>query len=84
MPNKPNARKALRQAKKHALANSAIKRSYKNAVREVLASVGSAEVTEKVRLAQKRLAKAAKKGIIKPNAAARKLSRIMKKVNYDN
>lgn len=80
MPNKQNAKKALRQAKKHAVENNLAKRAYKSAIKEVLGAVGSADVAEKVKLVQQRLAKAAKKGVIKKNTASRKLSRIMKKI----
>ncbi|KKW41925.1 MAG: 30S ribosomal protein S20 [Candidatus Magasanikbacteria bacterium GW2011_GWA2_56_11] len=81
MPIKANAKKALRQAKKRTLANIATKRTYKSAFKNALASVGKSEAAEMVRLAQKQLAKAAKKGVIKKTTAARKLSRLMKKVN---
>lgn len=83
MPNKQNARKALRQARKHAIANSAVKKSYKSAVKNVLEDItaGKKDLTEKLRIAQKRLDKAAKAGVIKKGTAARRFSRIMKKAN---
>lgn len=79
MPNKQNARKALRQAKKRTAANLLVKKSFKKAVKEVVAA-STSDVAEKLRLAQKQLDKAAKKGVIKKNTASRKLSRLMKKV----
>lgn len=79
MPNKANARKALRQAATRAARNLKVKRAYKVAVKNTLNAV-EAEVKEKMRLAQKALDKAAKKGVLKKNTAARKLSRLVKKV----
>ncbi len=81
MPNKQNAKKALRQARKRALDNIIVKKAYKAAVKNVVAAVGTADITTKVREVQKKLAKAAKKGVLKKNTAARKLSRLMKKIN---
>lgn len=79
MPNKQNARKALRQAKKRTVQNLSVKKAYKAAVKATVVAT-KAEVAEKMRLAQKKLDKAAKKGVLKKNAAARKLSRLTKKV----
>lgn len=79
MPNKQNARKALRQAKKKTASNLTIKKAYKAAVKTAVAAT-KAEVSEKLRLAQKKLDKAAKKGVLKKNAAARKISRLTKRV----
>ena len=79
MPNKANARKALRQAATRAARNLKVKRAYKVAVKNTLNAVET-EVKEKMRLAQKALDKAAKKGVLKKNTAARKLSRLVKKV----
>lgn len=80
MPNKQNARKALRQAKKRTLDNLTVKKAYKAAAKTALAAVGKADLTEKLRLAQQKLDKAVKKGVLKKNAAGRKLSRIVKRV----
>lgn len=79
MPNKVNAKKALRQSKKRAAENLVVKKAYKVAVKTALAST-AAEATEKLRLVQQKLAKAAKKGVIKKNTAARKLSRLSKQI----
>lgn len=82
MPNKANARKALRQAEKKAARNKIVKDAYKSAMKTVkkAVSAGEKDVKEQLRLAQKRLDKAAKKGVIKKNTAARKLSRLVKQV----
>ncbi|MEK7643812.1 MAG: 30S ribosomal protein S20 [Patescibacteria group bacterium] len=83
MPNKANARKALRQAIKKNLANNAVKKSYRAAVKNLLEgiSAGGQDIAEKVKLAQKKLDKAAKKGVIKSGTASRRLSRLMKRAN---
>lgn len=83
MPIKQSAKKALRQATKKAAANKIVKDSYKKAMKDVTKGIaaGEKELTEKIKLAQKKLGKATKKGVLKPNTAARKLSRLMKKAN---
>lgn len=83
MPNKQSAKKALRQAAKRAARNSVVRNAYKKAVKEVnkVAASGTKDVKEQIRLAQKALDKAAKRGVIKKRNARRKLSRLMKKVN---
>lgn len=65
-----------------------VKNAYKKAVKSVKKAVqaidpsagvqGRKDLTEKLRLAQKKLDKAAKRGIIKKNTASRKLSKLMK------
>ncbi len=82
MPIKQNAKKALRQAKKRAIQNKVVKNAYKEAMKQAQKAIdGGKDVLEAARLAQQKLAKAAKKGVIKSNTASRKLSRLMKKVN---
>jgi small subunit ribosomal protein S20 len=77
MPNKQAAKKALRQTKKHAILNQARRDAYKNAIKKAL----KANSAEAIQAAQKALDKAAKRGVIAKNAAARKLSRLMKKLH---
>jgi len=83
MPNLANAKKALKQAKKRQEANSKVKVAYKKALKETnkALTAGTKEVGDLIKTAQKKLDKAAKKGVIKKGTAARKLSRLMKKVN---
>lgn len=82
MPNKRSAKKALRQDKKRTERNLEVKKAYKQAVKAVEKALREKkETTELAVLAQKKLDKAAKIGVIKKNTAARKLSRLMKKVN---
>lgn len=81
MPNLKNAKKALRQAKKRAERNLVVKTTYKKAIKELQKGVaaGEADLKEKLRLTQKSLDKAAKRGVIKKKTASRKLSRLAKK-----
>lgn len=82
MPNKANAKKSLRQAKKKTARNLVFKNAYKVAVKTALKelSAGGKEMANSLRAAQKALDKAAQKGIIKKNTAARKLSRLAAKL----
>jgi len=81
MPNKQAGKKALRQSKKHAIQNLVRKDQFKDAIKKVLKSKTAEEAKKMVVEAQQALDKAAKAGIIKKNTAARKLSRLMKKVH---
>jgi small subunit ribosomal protein S20 len=64
--------------------NKAVKSELRTRVKTATASVGSEGNAEDVRLAMKRLDKAATKGIIHPNQAARRKSRLMRKINAAN
>jgi small subunit ribosomal protein S20 len=77
MPNKRNAKKALRQNIKRAALNRMRKDAYKDALKKAVKSNGQDK--ELLRKVQQALDKAAKRGVIKKNTAARKLSRLMKK-----
>ncbi|MBI5728989.1 MAG: 30S ribosomal protein S20 [Candidatus Magasanikbacteria bacterium] len=81
MPNKQNARKALRQAKKHALANATRRDAFRDAIKKTLKAATPEEAKKLVVAAQQALDKAAKMGVIKKNTAARRLSRLMAKVH---
>lgn len=70
----------MRQAKKRATGNLLVKNAYKEAVKAAKKAIGAGgDMKEVLRLAQKKLDKAAKKGVIKKNTAARKLSRLVKR-----
>lgn len=73
----------MRQSRKHAIINKQFRDAYKEAVKSAKKALatGEKDVVEKIRLAQKKLDKAVKRGVIKKNTAGRKLSRLMKKVN---
>lgn len=84
MPNKNNARKALRQALKRTAWNRAKKDAFKVAIKKILTATTFEEAKKLVSAAQKALDKAAKTGAIKKKTASRKLSRLMAKVNAKN
>ena len=81
MPNKANAKKALRQMKKRAALNKVRREAYKDAIKNTVKAASKDKALKMVVAAQKALGKANKRGVIKKNTAARKLSRLMKKVN---
>ena len=66
---------------KRATRNKAVRSELKTRVKTAERTIGGDDNTEAVRLAVKRIDMAAAKGIIHANAAARKKSRLMKKVN---
>jgi small subunit ribosomal protein S20 len=66
---------------KRAARNKAVKSELRTRVKTAVTTVGTEANAEHVRLAIKRLDKAAAKGIIHPNQAARRKSRLMKSVN---
>lgn len=82
MPNIQSAKKELRKNKKRAVINEEITVVYKKALKEINKAIalGEKDLKEKVRLAQKALDKAAKRGVIKANTASRKFSRLIKRV----
>jgi small subunit ribosomal protein S20 len=61
--------------------NKAVKSEIKTRQKSALKTAGTDEGEEALRLAVKRLDMAAAKGIIHKNAAARRKSRLMKKIN---
>jgi small subunit ribosomal protein S20 len=81
MPNKQNAKKALRQSIKRQARNTARKVAFREAIKGANKAANKADALKTARLAQKALDKAAKTGAIRKKTAARKLSRLMKKVN---
>ncbi len=81
MPNKQAGKKALRQSKKHAAANKIRRDAFRETIKKTLKAVSPDEALKFAREAQQALDKAAKAGTIKKNTAARRLSRLMKKVH---
>ena len=65
---------------KRAERNKAVKSELKTRVKSATATIGNDDNDEAVRLAVKRLDMAAAKGVIHKNQAARRKSRLMKKV----
>jgi len=83
MPNLRNAKKALRQTEKRAKQNLIVKKAYKGAVKQMTKAIdaGEKDLQKTLQFVQKQLGKAAKKGVLKKNTAARKLSRLAARVN---
>jgi len=78
-----SALKALRQSRKHHLGNRAVKTRIKSVVtsaRAALTATDTERMGQAVKTAAKVLDKAAGKGAIHPNAAARKKSRLMRRL----
>ena len=83
MPNKKSAIKDLRKNAKRALRNYKVKKAIKEVVKDSKKMIETKEkqASDKVKAAIKLLDKAAANKIIKKNSAARKKSRLMKKLN---
>jgi small subunit ribosomal protein S20 len=69
---------------KRADRNKAVRSELKTRVKNAVNSIGEDTNDDDVRLAVKRIDMAAAKGVIHPNQAARRKSRLMKKVNADS
>ncbi|HHX58522.1 MAG TPA: 30S ribosomal protein S20 [Candidatus Moranbacteria bacterium] len=83
MPNTKAAKKFMRVTAKKTALNRTKKKAFRDAVKKVLDLVKAEKFDEAKKafvVAQKTLDKAAKKGVIKKNAAARKKSRLSKKL----
>ncbi len=65
---------------KAAARNKAVRSELKTRTKNALASAGSDDAVESLRLAQKKIDKAAAKGVIHPNQAARRKSRLAKRL----
>jgi small subunit ribosomal protein S20 len=61
--------------------NRAVKSEVRTRIKNATETIGSADNAEAVRLAVKRIDMAASKGVLHPRTAARKKSRLMKRVN---
>ena len=77
---KSQKKRNITNAKRHER-NKSVKAELKTRTKRVEATLGTDENEDAVRAATKRIDSAASKGIIHKNAAARKKSRMMKKVN---
>ncbi|MBI4132130.1 MAG: 30S ribosomal protein S20 [Candidatus Sungbacteria bacterium] len=80
MPITKSAKKALRQSKRRAAQNLRRKNAYKKLLKQIqnLAAAGKTKEAEAIApQAYKALDKAAKNGVLKPNAASRYKSRLM-------
>ncbi|HNU81606.1 MAG TPA: 30S ribosomal protein S20 [bacterium] len=83
MPNKKSAKKELRKSVKREAANLKVKNVMKTAIKKSLKKVQATDksVKEDLAVVMKNIDKAAKKGVIKKRTAARKKSRLAKKIN---
>ncbi len=83
MPITKQAKKALRVADRKRVFNLRRTRAMKDVVKEVktLAKTNASNAKEKLSSAYKAIDKAAKKGIIKKNTAARKKSRLSRLIS---
>lgn len=84
MPIKESAKKALRQTKKHRVLNLARAHAVKDATKKIKKFVAAGQKDEAKKMitqAYQAIDKAAKRGIIKKNTAARKKSRLMRLIN---
>lgn len=86
MPNNPAAEKRMRQEQKRRAFNRSTKSVVKTHITKARQAIATPSVTaetadEAVRNAVSELDKAAKKGVIHKNNAARRKSRLMKQLN---
>lgn len=84
MPNKKSAMKAFRQDKKKALRNFKVKNAIKSLVKKSDKLIGAKDksnAAEEVKKAVKQIDKAVQNKVLKKNTAARKKSRLMKRLN---
>ncbi len=78
------ARKRLRQAERHSAVNKSRRgrvRTFVRKVEDALTSGNKDAAIEALRLAEPVLARSGQQGILKPNTAARRISRLTRMVN---
>ncbi|HEX4206571.1 MAG TPA: 30S ribosomal protein S20 [Ktedonobacteraceae bacterium] len=86
MPNNAAAKKRLRQEHKHRLINRSVKSIVRTEITKARLAIETPAVNDEdaltaVRTAISQLDRAAKKGVIHKNNAARRKSRLMKQLN---
>ena len=85
MASHKSALKAHRQSLDHRIRNRTVKGSVRTAVKRTRTQIEDGELDaarESIEVAMSRLDRAAKKGIIHPNNAARRKSRLMRQLNH--
>ena len=80
MANIKSQIKRNKQNEKARLRNKAVRSELKTRTKAAVAAAGTETATEALRQAMSNIDKAASKGVIHPNAAARRKSRLTKKV----
>jgi len=84
MPHSTSAKKTVRKSEEARLANKAIKSSMRSQVKKVHEAVAAGDKDKaqaEMKLAAKKLDKAAKKNVIHKNQASRRKSRLQKTVD---
>ncbi|MDO8389311.1 MAG: 30S ribosomal protein S20 [Actinomycetota bacterium] len=81
MANIKSQKKRILTNAKRAERNKAVKSELKTRVKNAVSAAGTETNEDSLRLAVKRLDMAAAKGVIHKNQAARRKSRLMKKIN---
>jgi small subunit ribosomal protein S20 len=85
MPNNASAKKRMRQETKRRLHNRSVKSLVKTQITKARDAIATGQnADEAVRVAASELDRAAKKGVIHRNNAARRKSRLMKRLNAAN
>jgi small subunit ribosomal protein S20 len=80
MANIKSQMKRIRQNERRRVRNKAVRSELKTREKRALLAAGTEDQDSLVQVAQKRIDKAASKGVIHKNAAARRKSRLMKRV----
>jgi small subunit ribosomal protein S20 len=80
VPNIESAKKAMRQSRRHAVVNRAQRSALRTALKRVRAAGTKQEATQAYAAAVRLLDRAARKGLIHKNNAARNKSRLAKYV----
>jgi small subunit ribosomal protein S20 len=81
MATSKQSQKRIRTNEKARLANKTVRGAMKHAVKRVVTATEPKDAKEALATAMKRLDKAAKAGVIHKNAAARRKSRLAKRIN---
>ncbi|AXK61063.1 30S ribosomal protein S20 [Candidatus Chromulinivorax destructor] len=88
MANNKSAKKRVLQNEKRRMNNCSRRSSIKTAVKKVMAAIETTSTTANVEVlfndAQAKIARAKGKGLLHRNTAARKISRLAKRVNAAN
>ncbi len=84
MPNKPSAKKRVRQTERRTATNKSRKTKMRSAIRQVEEAIKAGDkkaASTALKAAEPAIMRAAGKGVIHKNAGARKVSRLANSVN---